>query len=242
MSSTANQENSEDYVKRVGIEYRFGCYEEKRADSCHLLGEYKEAVEKNIPEALKLFKRNCEVDKYAPSCFKYGRYLLSSKHCEKDWDKAASCLEVACDAKIPPACQRLGLVLWNGTPKKPPNPAAAARRMEQACELDDPESCWLLSTWHLGPAAAVKNVNVKGQKGDKSTDSTARAHLPRNMDLALKYGTKACDMGSPHSCANVSRMYRNGDGVPKDVQKAEEFKQRAIDLVKMMNEASPFTA
>lgn len=85
------QKERQEYVKNIGIEYRFGCYEvrktcavfhflqEKRGDSCHLLGEYMEAIEQNFKTALILFKQNCEERKYPKSCFKYGMYILAGK-------------------------------------------------------------------------------------------------------------------------------------------------------------------
>lgn len=73
------QEERKEYVKNIGIEYRFGCYEEKRADSCQLLGEYMEAIEQNFKAAYTLFKTNCEERKYPKSCYKYGMYLLTGK-------------------------------------------------------------------------------------------------------------------------------------------------------------------
>lgn len=54
-------------------------FQEKRADSCHLLAEYMEALEQNFKGAYTLFKQNCEERKYPKSCYKYGMYLLAGK-------------------------------------------------------------------------------------------------------------------------------------------------------------------
>ncbi|CAJ0561460.1 unnamed protein product, partial [Mesorhabditis spiculigera] len=73
------QEERKEYVKNIGIEYRYGCYEEKRPESCQLLAEYMEAIDSNFKAALTLYKENCETRKYPKSCFKYAMYLLSGK-------------------------------------------------------------------------------------------------------------------------------------------------------------------
>lgn len=97
-----------EYVKNIGIEYQFGCFEEKRADSCHLLGEYREAVDQKFQDAFELFKKNCEERKYPKSCFKYAKYIQVGKWCEPSLTKMIEPLQIACDAKLAPACRLLG--------------------------------------------------------------------------------------------------------------------------------------
>lgn len=102
------QEERLEYVKNIGIEYEYGCNEEKRADSCHLLGEYREAVEKKFEEAYKLFKSNCEKNKYPKSCYKYAKYIQTGKWCEPSYEMMVDPLKVACDSNLAPACHMLG--------------------------------------------------------------------------------------------------------------------------------------
>ncbi|WKX96093.1 hypothetical protein Q1695_012504 [Nippostrongylus brasiliensis] len=101
------QEERKEYVKNIGIEYRYGCYEEKRADSCQLLGEYMEALEQNFKAAYTLFKQNCEERKYPKSCFKYGMYLLSGKECTPDLTKMIEPMEIACDGNLKQGCRQV---------------------------------------------------------------------------------------------------------------------------------------
>jgi hypothetical protein len=88
----AAQDERREYVRNIGIEYRFGCYEvryiiyvvlrpfqEKRADSCQLLAEYLEAIDLNFKEAFSLFKDNCLLRKHPQSCYKYATYVLAGK-------------------------------------------------------------------------------------------------------------------------------------------------------------------
>ncbi|CAJ0929152.1 unnamed protein product, partial [Mesorhabditis belari] len=235
------QEERREYVKNIGIEYRFGCYEEKRPDSCQLLGEYMEAIEQNFKSALSLFRQNCEERKYPKSCYKYAMYLLAGKECEPDLKKMIRPLEIACDANINKGCRYLSLVHWNGEKDRPANSKLAEKFMAKACELEDGEACWLLSTWYMG--REEKFVNAKKGKEDSKADLGT---LARNMSKALYYGIKACELNIPYSCANVARMYKIGDGIEKDETKGKEFAEKAGEIMKNMqskeNVSPGFTA
>uniref|UniRef100_A0A0M3I8P6 Sel1 repeat family protein n=1 Tax=Ascaris lumbricoides TaxID=6252 RepID=A0A0M3I8P6_ASCLU len=230
------QAERREYVKNIGIEYRFGCYEEKRADSCQLLAEYMEAIELNTKGAFSLFKTNCEQKKYPKSCYKYAMYLLAGKECEPSLKKMIEPLETACQANIPGACRYLSLVYWNGEKDRPADSAKAEKYMKKwcflcyrinlACELEDAQACWLLSTWFMGPMTKFITTS-----SGKTEDKSALGQLPRRMDLALKYGIRACDLQVPESCANVGRMYKIGDGVSKDPEKAKEYLDKAKEIM-----------
>lgn len=87
-----------DYLKNIGIEYRFGCYSEKNPEGtyflfeikspivfylfqilsfsvCHLLGMYFDVIKNDTEQAKKVFKVNCDSHKWSFSCYKYGYYL-----------------------------------------------------------------------------------------------------------------------------------------------------------------------
>lgn len=170
------QEERAEYVKNIGIEYRFGCYEvrnssiagckrffqEKRPDSCQLLGEYMEALQQNFQSALTIFKKNCDENSYPKSCFKYGMYMLAGKTEEKTLNKMIRPMTIACDANIPQGCRYLSLVYWNGEKDRKPDSQKAEQYMRKACELEDGEACWLLSTWYMGNKEKFK-VTAAGE-------------------------------------------------------------------------------
>ncbi|KAK0422841.1 hypothetical protein QR680_007819 [Steinernema hermaphroditum] len=225
----ADREQAErrEYVKNIGIEYRFGCYEEKRADSCQLLAEYFEAMEQNAKAAFALFKANCENRKYPKSCFKYAMYLLAGKECEPSLKKMLEPLQVACEANIPQGCRYLSLVNWNGEEGRKPNSELAEKYMKRACDLEDGEACWLLSTWYMGPQTKFQ----MGKKGSKEMDKTNLGSLERNMEKALEYAIRACDLDVAQSCANAGRMFKIGDGVPHDPDRAKAYLDKAKDIM-----------
>lgn len=77
-----------DYIEKLGIEYRFGCYSEKKPEGkhfvkfhkfstfifyvfqkclfsyiitvCHLLGDYLESIKKDFDKASKVYRSNCD--------------------------------------------------------------------------------------------------------------------------------------------------------------------------------------
>lgn len=74
----------------------------------------------------------------------------------------------------------LALVHWNGEPGRPANSKLAEKYMKKyvctthkryhvtaayrACELEDAEACWLLSTWYMGPDTKMKLATGATQK------------------------------------------------------------------------------
>lgn len=222
------QAERREYVKNIGIEYRFGCYEEKRPEMCQLLGEYLEAIELNFTAAYNMFKTNCEERGFPKSCYKYAMYILAGKECEASLKKMIEPLEKSCEANMPEGCRYLSLVHWNGEKDRKPDAELAEKYMKKACELEDAEACWLLSTWYIGRDA--KFVTSGAKKPRKQNPNLGE--LKRNIDLALKYGIRACDFGCFQSCGNVSRIYRLGDGIERDPEKAKLYLEKAKEAYK----------
>lgn len=95
-------EDVKEYIKNLGIEYRFGCFSEKDPQSkfinwyfilfilniwsnsvlfknlylvCQLLGDYLETIENNPDKAAKIYKENCDERNFGRSCYKYASYM-----------------------------------------------------------------------------------------------------------------------------------------------------------------------
>ncbi|CAK5011673.1 unnamed protein product [Meloidogyne enterolobii] len=230
------QKERAEYVQNIGIEYRYGCYEEKQPESCQLLGEYFEAIEKKYDEAFKLFAENCEKRKWPRSCYKYATYCLAGKATEPSYEKAFPPLEIACNGNIPKACKRLSQLYWMAAsaPNNQPNTSKAVELMKKSCELEDYQSCWTLSNWYLGPDA--KFAKIKTKRGiTRETNIGETGSIEKDANKALEYGLIACDNGNVlEACSNVARMYYIGDGIPKDIEKAKHYKERAKELKLML--------
>ena len=51
---------SKEFIHNLGIEYRFGCYKEKKPELFHLLVDYLESIKKDYNKAAKVYRSNCD--------------------------------------------------------------------------------------------------------------------------------------------------------------------------------------
>ncbi|KAM6305352.1 cytochrome c oxidase assembly factor 7 isoform 2-T2 [Aegotheles albertisi] len=114
------------------------------------------------------------------------------------------------------ACHNVGLLAHDGRINDDKSdPAVARDYYTKACDGNFAPSCFNLSVIYLQGAPSV----------------------PKDMNRALKYSLKGCELGHIWACANASRMYKLGDGIEKDDAKAEDLKNRAKRLHKEQKEA-----
>lgn len=126
----------------------------------------------------------------------------------------------------------LGLVYWNGEPERLPDPVLAEKYVREACLLNDPEACWLLSTWYMGP-----QVKFKHRLNEEKLIKEKRiGQLKRDMKKAIEYGNKACEADLMPACINLSRIFRLGDGVPENPEKAAEYADKVKQLKNNLKE------
>lgn len=60
--------------------------------------------------------------------------------------------------------------------------------------------------------------------------------LKPNKPKFLEYSIKACDHNEIKGCINASIVYNKGDGVPKNLELAQIFKEKALDIQKQIKE------
>ena len=60
--------------------------------------------------------------------------------------------------------------------------------------------------------------------------------ITKDMTKAFEFSQKSCDLGNCYGCANLSQMYRKGDGVGKDDKLAEKYRLRAKELYEEMTQ------
>lgn len=88
--------------------------------------------------------------------------------------------------------------------------------MEKACNNRHSEACYIASNIHFA------GIEEAGLKPDKSK--------------FLEYSIKACDQNELKGCVNASIVYGKGDGVPKDLNLAKKYKEKAVDIQKQIIE------
>ncbi|XP_071449769.1 cytochrome c oxidase assembly factor 7 homolog [Hetaerina americana] len=206
-----------EFLDNLGIEYRFGCYHERKIDVCHLLGDYLEAIKKDYQKAAKVYKANCDGQKYAKSCYKYATYsYLGKGKVPKDQKTAFDYYNRGCEYGDVDSCLYGGLmsVAASSKIKNERDFPLGLKLLEKACSGGNAFSCHYISGMYLA-----------GVQSPAKTED-----LPKDMKKAHHYAAEACKLGNPQACANLSIMYKNGEGVTKDEAKAEHFKKMAIDM------------
>ncbi|XP_049836960.1 cytochrome c oxidase assembly factor 7 homolog [Schistocerca gregaria] len=208
-----DEEEVKQYLHNLGIEYRFGCYQEKKPEVCHLLGDYLEAIKKDFDKAAKVYKTNCDDYNFGKSCQKFGNYSFVGKgNTTKDTEVAFKYYKKACDLGETKACFNVGVlnILDTKNSRKEKDYALGVASLRKCCDDNDAHCCFYVSTMFL---QGLKN-----------------GFIEKDMAKAYSFSLKACDLGSMQACANVSQMYRRGDGVDKNEDLAEKYKKKALEL------------
>lgn len=104
--------------------------------------------------------------------------------------------------------------------------------LTKSCNMDNGNACFYLSGIYMSGTDALKPVQNNEQPAvvEKSTFV-----LEKDMKKAFELTTKACSLNNFFACANLSNMYARGDGTEKNLEKSEEFKQKADKLRDEMN-------
>ncbi|KAF8777818.1 Cytochrome c oxidase assembly factor 7 like protein [Argiope bruennichi] len=210
-----SEEEAQEYLEKLGIEYKFSCFKEKDPEGCHLLGDYLEAVKKDFESAVKVFKSNCDERNYAKSCFKFGNFSYLGKGCESNNLLAFDYYKKACDLDHPDGCLHVGVMLTS----KEKSPGKDTTEIK----LDFPNGVKALEK-------ACAGGNVMGCFFASSLYITGAEGVPKDRKKASELSLTACNGGNIYACMNLSRMYKNGDGVEKDEAKANVFKEKAREI------------
>uniref|UniRef100_A0A1Q3FDL3 Putative cytochrome c oxidase assembly factor 7 n=1 Tax=Culex tarsalis TaxID=7177 RepID=A0A1Q3FDL3_CULTA len=240
-----NESDVKDYLENLGIQYRFGCYSEKKPDVCHLLGDYLEGIKKDFDKAGKVYRSNCDDYGYAKSCLKYGNYSFLGKGRASDKGdpvKAYTYYEKGCQLNDPDACLHSGLLLVSKSiPKEMKRDVGKAfEYLTKSCEMNNGNACFYLSGMHISGVVkdefkAKQQELYQQQKSappkDKPSGLPASAYVvERDMQKAFEFAYKACELRNMYACSNLSQMYAKGDGIPRDEKKAEKYKQLALEM------------
>ncbi|XP_055596652.1 cytochrome c oxidase assembly factor 7 homolog [Uranotaenia lowii] len=237
-----NESDVKDYLEKLGIEYRFGCYSEKKPEVCHLLGDYLEGIKKDFDKAAKVYRSNCDDYGYAKSCLKYGNYSFLGKGRASDKGdpiKAYQYYEKGCELNDADACLHSGLLLVSKSiPKDMKRDVSKAFEfLKKSCEMNNGNACFYLSGMHISGVLKDEYNTAKVKEELERSGPEAQPNLPkgafvveRDMQKAFEFAYKACELRNMYACANLSQMYAKGDGTPKDEKKAEKYKQLALEM------------
>lgn len=216
-----------EYIEKLGIEYRFGCYSEKKPEVCHLLGDYLESIKKDFEKASKVYRSNCDDYGYAKSCYKFGNYSFLGKGksgSNGDPKQAYSYYEKGCALNDPDSCLHAGLLLVSrAMPKQVErNVPKGVEYLSKSCDMNNATACFYLSGMHIS--------GVQKNSETTSLAPTGEFLIAKDMKKAFEFAYKACELRNMYACANLSQMYARGDGTEKNEEKAEKFKKMALEM------------
>jgi len=213
-----DEKEAKEYIDRVGVEYRFQCFHEGRADGCHRLADYVEAFKHEYDKARKIYAKNCDENHYGISCFKLGNYHLLGKACTKDFLAAFDAYRRSCAFGYGGGCYNGALLMEDGRGNADgqKDHAAAAEMLRNGCKVNDIPACFRLSTYY-----------ITGQQG-----------MERDMKQAFTYSKIACDADHILACHNLSRMYAEGQGIEQNQELADYYKKKTKQMHKEMTEGT----
>ena len=206
-------EEVKEYMNHLRIEYQYQCYKEKLGDGCHRLGDFHEAFQKDLSKARSVYEHACNTHQFPLSCYKHANYAQVGKAGPKDVQQALKHYKIGCEKDHLPSCNAAALIYQSKELDKP-DFLSAEKYFKIACDKNHVESCNLLSAYY-----------IRGKPG-----------IPRDMEKAFTYAEKCCNAGHIYACANISVMYKKGEGVNKDLKLAEQYKQRAKELHRLATE------
>jgi cytochrome c oxidase assembly factor 7 len=202
-----------EFIDNLGIEYRFGCYKEKKPEVCHLLGDYLESIKKDFTKAGKIYKSNCDDYNFGRSCYKFGTYMLLGRGQQVvDPDVAYEYYSKGCELGLSESCLNAGLMCLGNGPhtRSVKDYRKGLDQLDKGCQGNNPFCCYYIGAMYI---SGMKEANIE-----------------KDMNKAHRYSEKGCGLGNIYACANISQMYQRGDGVAKDKEKAEQYKKRALEL------------
>jgi len=227
-----DEEEVKDYLERLGVEYRFGCYYEKDGKACDLLGSYMDQIMRDPKKAFKLYQTACNEYNFGRSCSKLGGYYFAGKSCERDVDKAYESWRKGCDAANAPdakACFNAAL-LDNLDPDTKIGGLQGFKNSEKFYKRStEPDK---LKAIELYKRSCDMTMNPMGEGCNRYASFLLAGMdgVEKDPAKALPYCVKACDMGVFEGCVNASIIFQNGDGVKKNERFARIYKNMAQDI------------
>ncbi|PSN55207.1 Cytochrome c oxidase assembly factor 7 [Blattella germanica] len=203
-------------VENIGAQFRYGCYNQKRPEACHLLAEFFETIKEDLHKAGIIYKSNCDDYKYGRSCFSYAHHKLLGRNGDSDGAFHYFCK--GCDLGVGESCLSAGLMcIGDGKhATRTKDYKKGLQLLGKGCDSNQHFCCYFMGAVYM---SGLPDANIE-----------------RDIAVARKYSEKGCALGSAMACQALSQMYLTGDGVPRDEQKAHDYRARAQQL----HNSSPF--
>jgi hypothetical protein len=160
-------------------------------------------VAKDQALGMSLLAKTCEGMKHADACALLGALAMKSK----DWAKAASRMQVACDAGSVTGCLTRGMLHDQGKGGAK-DPAAAAQLYAKLCDQGESSGCALLGLLHVAGSGVRKDV----AKGHTLIDKVCAKDPDKCMEVAMMYanGTEVVERDRARAKVLLDRACKAG--------------------------------
>ena len=197
----------------AGISFRAECYQAKKPEGCHKLAMHLASLQQDV-KAKRVFKMNCEDNRYGDSCLKLGNMFYHGRGGERDLDKACEHYLEGCNKDSGDACNALAFIHRSVDSKKDIRKATVY--LQEACKKGSLNGCHELS-----------GIYLQGAEG-----------IPKNMFKAYINALKGCKGGYIRSCVILSQMYTEGQGVEQNRQLGQGIKEEVLKTQSQMREVA----
>ncbi|MGX3010084.1 tetratricopeptide repeat protein [Helicobacter sp. 23-1044] len=159
-------------------------------------------------QTIDFLKKSCD-KKGAQSCFTLGYIYENGVGVEVRVDSAIAYYKRGCDLRSALGCVNAGAIY-----AKIKNFEVANTYFSRACELRNADGCF--------------NLGISYLYGQGVRESAFLAKMRFND--AIELYEEACARGDANACQSVAGIYASGEAVEADLQKAEDFAQRACEI------------
>jgi uncharacterized protein len=210
------------------------------AEACAAAGEdlrLRSSAPGRLERAVAYYQRACAAGS-SSGCSDLARAFRSGLGVAVDYDEAKRLYALACDRGHAHACAGMGDMYEHQVPGAR-DPALAAKYYDKACQLGGATGCaGLGEMYQLGHGVAADadkalelyTVACRCQNSYGCLHGARLAEKLRREDaahtlyrLALLVNQARCDAGDPFECSLLGDQYRDGKGVPRDLERAFEL-------------------
>jgi len=204
-------------------------------DGCYNLGtQYlnKYGIEKDRKEAIKLFKKSCQIN--YRGCSLYLNLIIG-----KDLNISEfTILSKECKSNISSSCNNLGFLsfeVYHDYNK-------AEKYFTKACHLQNQESCKILAFLYESERIGKRDLKKSFYYFDKACKLGSRYScfyegfmysvgegIKKDIVKSTKLYQKSCNMGNTSGCTFLGDRYRLGRGIKVDKRKAIEIYKKACN-------------
>ena len=187
---------------------------------CFLLGQWFEQEKLDLKRSADAYRKGCDELNYSKCCDRLASFYYFGKSEEKNINKAKDywlkgCYDTVGLTPRDPmlSCYHGGQLLTGSISEEKhelikPDPVKGIQMLEKACQLKLSEACQSLHELFL----------------------FGNDHVPKDAKKAFDYGLIGCDYLNYTCCHNTFKMLQKGEGVTKDLEKANELKKKMKEI------------